>query len=290
MNTIPIENRDRTQLSAADFRRLSGFIRNDFGINLTESKKVLLETRLRKRLASTKSATYADYVDFLFTEEGMKSELVHMVDAICTNKTDFFRESAHFDLLSTTLLPQLLASGFGDTRRGRPLRVWSAACSTGEEPFTLAMVLSEFQLANPQFDFSILASDISTRVLDHAQRAVYGEERIDPVPEGLRRRYLRRGRRDFEGMVRVVPALRDKVEFRRVNLTDRTWSADCLFDVAFLRNVIIYFDRETRRQVVDQVVRQIRPGGYLFVGHSETLFEMDLPIEMVQPTVYRRIG
>ena len=279
----------RSEMTRSDFERLSTFIRSDFGINLTESKKVLLETRLRKRLASTSMPTYADYVDFLFTEEGIRSELVHMVDAICTNKTDFFREPAHFEHLSTVLLPQFYAAGFGDTRVHGPLRVWSAACSTGEEPYTLAMVLSEFQREHHHFDYSIFASDISTRVLDHARRAVYGEERVIPVPEELRHRHLKRGRNEFEGYVRVAPDLRSKVHFERVNLTDRPWKTRQPFDLAFLRNVIIYFDRQTKRDVVAQVARQIRPGGYLFVGHSETLFEMQLPLEMVQPTIYRRL-
>ena len=277
------------ELSNEDFLRLAGFIRADFGIHLTEAKKVMLETRLRRRLTQTGSSTYADYVDFLFTEEGMRSELVHMVDAICTNKTDFFRESAHFDFLVDELLPEMFGAGYGNPDHRGPLRVWSAACSTGEEPYTLAMVMADYQREYPTFDFSILASDISTRVLDHARMAVYGEERVIPVPDEMRHRYLRRGRHDYAGMVRVSPQLRSKVDFQRVNLTDSSWHPREQFDIAFLRNVIIYFDRETKRDVVAKVIRRIRPGGYLFVGHSETLFDMKLPLEMVRPTVYRRV-
>ena len=273
------------RLSDQDFRQLSDLVRRDYGINLTEAKKVMVETRLRRRLPRTGCRSLSEYTKYLFSEEGLREELVHMVDAVSTNKTDFFREPRHFDFLTEQALPDWWnrRSGSEDT-----FRVWSAASSTGEEPYTIAMTLAEFGLRHRGFAFSVFASDISSRVLDRAERAVYDESQIEPVPGKLRNRYLRRGTGDYTGRVRVAPALRNRVRFDRVNLMEPVTVPRDHFDAVFLRNVIIYFERDTKRRVVTSVLDRLRPGGFLFVGHSETLFDMSLPLDMVGPNTYRK--
>jgi chemotaxis protein methyltransferase CheR len=288
--TTPSAPRGAAGLSATDFGRLAGLIREQFGINLGEGKKVMVELRLRKRLKATGFASHEEYVDYLFSEEGMQRELLHMVDVITTNKTDFFREPAHFTFLQEYLLRHFADEGYGIAGRKGPLNVWSAACSTGEEPYTIAMVLQDFAETQQSIAYDILGTDLSSTVLSIAAQGIYPEARVEPVPRPYRRRYLRRGTGGYEGSVRVVPELRSSVGFRRLNLLQARDSGLGPFDVVFLRNVIIYFDRAGKQEVVSQVVDRIRPGGYLFVGHSETLFDMDAPLKMVQPTIYRRVS
>ncbi|MFW6289061.1 MAG: CheR family methyltransferase [Spirochaetota bacterium] len=272
-----------------DFRRISRLVHETYGINLTEAKRALVESRLRRRVVLNGHDSYGAYADFVFSDEGRERELAHMVDAITTNKTDFFREPGHFQELTNTVLPEIVDEASHVRRTSEPVRVWSAACSTGEEPYTLGMVLSEYRRTGPRFEFEILGTDLSTRALDIARTAVYDEGRIVPVPQEYRKRYLRRGTGDYEGFVRIAPVVRQHVSFASINLLQAdAYDLGC-FDLVFLRNVIIYFDRETKQRVVRKVIRKLRPGGYLFVGHSETLFDMDVPVELVRPTVYRRV-
>ncbi|MBN2686485.1 MAG: methyltransferase domain-containing protein, partial [Pontiellaceae bacterium] len=168
-------------------------------------------------------------------------------------------------------------------------QVWSAACSTGEEPYTLAMVLSEFSEKNPGYDFRILGTDLSTKVLEHAIRAIYAERRVDPIELSLRKKYLLRSRNPQAGAVRIIPELRDVVRFQRLNFLEDPYPKDQCMDVIFCRNVLIYFDRETQQEIVGKMCATLRPGGYLFVGHSETLNGLNLPVRLVQSTLYRKI-
>ena len=202
-----------------------------------------------------------------------------------TNKTDFFREPRHFDFLSATALPEFLAS-HADRR---PLLVWSAACSTGEEPYTLAMVLSEFALTHPGFSFRILATDISSVVLKKAQLAIYSTDAVRPVPQALKIKYFMRGRERSIERVRIAPEIRRLVEFRRLNFMDSDYRIGEKFDVIFCRNVIIYFDRQTQQCILERIAQRLRPKGHLFMGHAETLHELDLPLVPIAPALYRRI-
>jgi chemotaxis protein methyltransferase CheR len=205
-----------------------------------------------------------------------------MVDAVATNKTDFFREPYHFDFLLTKGLPELASFH-------REIKVWSAGCSTGEEPYTLAMVLSEFVQQNG-LNFSILATDISTRALQKAKRAIYDHERIGPVPPELRRKYLLRGKGHREGFIRIKPSLRSKVQFMRLNLTDPGF--DDLAEpvhIIFCRNVMIYFDPPTQKDLVRRFCRYLPHNGYLFTGHSESHLGNNLPLVQVAPTIHRRV-
>jgi len=270
-------------LSTRDFGRLSRFIYDTCGIKMPEVKKTMLEARLQKRLRSLGMRSFTDYCDYLFAPEGQEQELVQMLDMVTTNKTDFFREPDHFDHLTQTVLPEWLRRHEGAT-----LNIWSAGCSSGEEPYTLAMVLSEFALKHPGFDFRILATDLSTRVLEKAKAAIYPEPLVEPVPLDLKKKYLLRSKDRSSGMVRIVPELREKVRFRRLNFMDDDFGMRDQLDIIFCRNVIIYFDRPTQERLLQRFHRQMKPGGFIFMGHSETLSGLDVPLVSVYPTVYRK--
>jgi chemotaxis protein methyltransferase CheR len=282
-------NGDRKEvLSQKDFLRLSAFIHTECGIKITEGKKVMIEARLQKRMRALGIQAFRDYCSYLFSPGGMEQERHHMIDVVTTNKTDFFREPSHFEFLVNTVLPELIAAqGSG---AGKKLTVWSAGCSTGEEPYTLAMVINEFagRDAGCGFTWSILATDISTKVLEKAKQAVFDRERVIPVPDPLKRKYLLKSKDRDRGLVRVVPELRKMVCFRRLNFMDDHFGVQEMIDVLFCRNVIIYFDRPTQERLLNKFCRQMVPGGYLFMGHSETLHGLNVPLVQVAPTVYRK--
>jgi chemotaxis protein methyltransferase CheR len=271
-------------LSMRDFGKLSRFIYDTCGIKMPEVKATMLEARLQKRLRALGMHSFSEYCDFLFSPQGLEQELVQMLDVVTTNKTDFFREPDHFEHLTQRVLPDWLKRHEGST-----LSIWSAGCSSGEEPYTLAMVLSEFALKNPRFDFRILATDISTRVLEKAKTAIYAESQVEPVPHDLKRKYLLRSKDRSSGTVRIVPELREKVRFRRLNFMDEDFGMRDQMDVIFCRNVIIYFDRPTQEKLLQRFHRQMKIGAFIFMGHSETLSGLNVPLVSVYPTVYRRL-
>jgi chemotaxis protein methyltransferase CheR len=273
-------------LSESDFRRLSAFIRSECGIKLSEQKRIMLEARLRKRLRALGIDSFGEYCEFLFSPGGLQQEKVHMIDVVTTNKTDFFREPKHFDYLVQQAIPELSRRRGAGTRQS--LSLWSAGCSSGEEPYTLAMVLTEYAESRPGFRFSILATDISTKVLDKAFRGVYREERAGLMPETLQKRYLMRSKDRERGLVRVVPELRACVKFRRLNFMEDDFGIGGSFDIIFCRNVIIYFDRPTQQKVLQTIYGHLNPGGYLFMGHSETLSSLNMPFVSVGSMVYKK--
>jgi chemotaxis protein methyltransferase CheR len=273
-------------MTEKDFARLSSFIHSECGIKMPEVKRVMLEARLRKRLRELGIGSFSEYCDYLFSPEGTDSELVHMIDVVTTNKTDFFREPKHFDYLVQTALPELIIRH--DAAIRRKYTIWSAGCSTGEEPYTLAMVLSEFALQQHGFYFSILATDISTRVLEKAGLGIYREDAVAPLPNTLKMKYILKSRNKNKNLVRVVPGLRSLVKFRRLNFMDSDFGIKELVDIIFCRNVIIYFDRPTQEKLLNRFCRQLIPGGYLFMGHSETLNGLGVPMVSAGPMVYRK--
>ncbi|MBI5826634.1 MAG: chemotaxis protein CheR [Deltaproteobacteria bacterium] len=278
-----------TQMSPKDFNRLSAFIQSELGIKMPGSKRPLLESRLQKRLRSLGMGSFGEYCDFLFSPDGLNAELVHMIDLVTTNKTDFFREPQHFEYLLNYALPELVRTWGAGLKKS--LVIWSAGCSSGEEPYTLAMVLSEFAQRHPGlgFDFSIIATDISTRVLQAASKGIYHEERITPVPVELRRRHLLRSRDNSAGLVRISPELRERVRFRRLNFMDDDFGFREQLDIIFCRNVIIYFDKETQKRLFEKFCECLGPGRYLCIGLSETLNGLDLPLVKVASSIYRKI-
>lgn len=264
------------------FDRFSEFIKAELGIKMPASKKTLLEARLQKRLRELCMTSHEEYCDYLFSPQGMEEELVNLVDVVTTNTTDFFREPKHFELLMGVVLPKLAMRG------PRKVNVWSAGCSSGEEPYTLSMVLSEFARQASGFTFNILATDISTQVLRMAVRAVYPETKIGPIPSEYRKRYLLRSKDRTRRLVRIGPEARSHVRFRRLNFMEE-FSFDDKLDIIFCRNVVIYFDRQTQEKLFSRFCSKLVTGGYLFIGHSESLAGMNLPLEPVAPTVYRKI-
>jgi chemotaxis protein methyltransferase CheR len=273
-------------LSDREFQRFSGFIYDHTGIKMPPAKRIMLEARLQKRLKANSIDSFEEYSNFVFNKEGQATELIHLIDVVTTNKTDFFREPAHFDFMVKTALPTIIQA-HGDALRD-PVRIWSAGCSTGEEPYTLAMVLSEFADCRPGFRAAITASDISTRVLQTAKTAIYPEDRTDPIPLNLKKKYLMRSREKSRSLVRISPKLRSLVTFRRINFMDDDFGISEKMDIIFCRNVVIYFDKDTQQTLMRKFHRQLRPGGYLFIGHSETLSGLDVDFKPVASTVYRK--
>lgn len=273
-------------LSTRDFQQLSSLIYNELGIKMPESKNTMLTGRLGKRLRALGLGSFAQYCEFLFSSKGLEEEMVHLINAVTTNKTDFFREPTHFDYLTDTALSVLQKEQRFSARN--PFKIWSAGCSTGEEPYTLAMVLSEVQEAQPGFRFEILATDISTRVLDIARRAVYPMERIEPVSNLHRKKYLLKGRDRRNPEVRITPDLRRLVRFGRLNFMDEEFGLPEMVNIIFCRNVIIYFDKETQEKLMCKFSRYLHSGGYLFLGHSESLHGYQTPFVQIAPTIYRK--
>ncbi|HWC95502.1 MAG TPA: protein-glutamate O-methyltransferase [Candidatus Sulfopaludibacter sp.] len=271
-------------LSSRDFERLRSLIYSVAGIHLTPEKKTMVEIRLKRRLRSLNLTSCKEYCDYVFGPDGEETELVHLIDAVTTNKTDFFREANHFDYLLWHALPDLAAQ----KGNGRKCRVWSAGCSTGEEPYTLGIVLSEYGLTHPGFRFSILATDICTEVLGKAAMGIFKAETVRPVPQEFRQKYFMRSRDPDSNLLRVVPELRSLVDFRRVNFMDSDFGVSEPVEIVFCRNVIIYFDRPTQVRILEKLVRHLMPGGYFFAGHSESLQGMELPLQPVAPAIFRK--
>jgi chemotaxis protein methyltransferase CheR len=209
-----------------------------------------------------------------------------MIDVVTTNKTDFFREPRHFDYLLGSAIPDLI--GLCGAGLRRKLRVWSAGCSTGEEPYTIAMVLSEFREQCPPFDFSVEATDISTRVLETARRGVYKEEKAATVPSVLKKKYFMVSKDKDRRLVRMVPELRTSVRFRRLNFMEDNFDIGGPVDILFCRNVIIYFDKPTQERLLNRLCGHLIPGGYMFMGHSETLSGLKTPLVSAGPMVYKK--
>jgi chemotaxis protein methyltransferase CheR len=272
-------------LSQRDFQRLADYIEQYSGIKMPPSKMTMVEGRLRRRLRATGHATLRDYCSFLFDKGGLAAEAVHLIDAVTTNKTEFFREPEHFRLLVRLAIPELLAAA--DAPR-RPLTIWSAACSIGAEPYTLAMVLADLARSSVGLRWSILATDLSTEALRAAADGIYPAAMVAPVPAEYRQRYVMRAKDRSRDQVRIVPELRAMVRFGRANLMDAQYPMPRDLDIVFCRNVLIYFDKPTQQAVLQRLVSHLRPGGFLFLGHSETLAGFHLPLDVVGPTMFRR--
>jgi chemotaxis protein methyltransferase CheR len=266
------------------FGRLSTFVTREYGIKLPLSKKSMLESRLNKKVKSLGLKTYSEFLDHIFSDQGKNEDLLHVVDLITTNKTDFFREHHHFDFLTKEFLPRYTNSS------GTNLKIWSAGCSSGEEPYTLIMSLEEYKRLHPETSYNVLASYISIRMIQSAFQGIYTLEKIEPVPSDLKRRYFLRSRSNPD-LVRVKPEYRKKIQFRRINFMDDNFGLrKSEFDMIFCRNVLIYFNKMDQEQVLTKFCSHLRPGGLLFLGHSESIIGMDLPLKQIRPTVFQYQG
>jgi len=270
------------------FQRLTSYIYDEMGIKMGENKRVMLQARLAKRIRIVQLDSFEAYCTYLFSKEGQREELASFIHEVTTNKTDFYREPNHFTYLTEQALPTLFQEGRRCQRR--PLRVWSSACSTGEEPYTLAMFLHEYEARNQGFSYTVLATDISTTVLREAKDAIYDVRKIDPIPAPIRKKYILRSKNKESQMVRIAPELRARVEFRWTNLKEPKLTAREMMDVIFCRNVIIYFDQPTQELVLNNLCKQLVPGGFIFMGHSENLNGLNVPLVQIAPTIYRRIN
>ncbi len=271
-------------MSDREFQGFAQLVYSECGISLNSAKKSMVTTRLTKRLRALEIEKFGEYYDFVMSPKGRKDELTSMIDVITTNTTEFFRERKHFSYLTSEALPRMLGAKRGVDKR---LKFWSAGCSTGEEPHTLAMVLSDFFSDNCAA-FCIYATDISTRVLAHANRAVYETEAIEPVPVHMKRKYVMCGTGEQSGRCRIVPELRNTITYAKLNLMDDSYNVPALMDVIFCRNVIIYFDQQTKIDIIGKLYDNLVPGGYYFAGHSETLNGINDDFELIAPTVYRK--
>lgn len=283
------EVRDRLEacadaLSEEAFSLLATFIHEHCGIKITFEKKGMLEGRLRRRVRALGLETLNRYCQFLFQEGGIDHEIIPLIDVVTTNKTDFFREPHHFQYLLDTILP----GHWVGRRSSAPIKIWSAGCSSGAEPYTIAMVCALFAEQNPGFSAEILATDICTEVLVEASRAVYPHAMIEPVPMELRRRYLLRSRDRRADTVRMARSLRGMVRFGRLNLMEKTYPIRHKMDVIFCRNLLIYFDRPTQQAVLTKLCGHLRVGGHLILGHSESIVGYDLPVRPVGTTIFQR--
>ena len=260
------------------FERFRALIYRECGINLTDYKRVLFSSRLQKRLSHLGLTSFQDYYDLVVG--GQSDELVTMLDYISTNQTEFFREPHHFTFLRERVLPELAG--------GKKVRIWSAACSSGEEPYSIAMTLSDAIASSSTWSCRILASDISTRMLAKAAAGRYSHERINSLPADLVSRHFLFGKGDHAEAVKIKPHIAGMVVFRRVNLMDDRYPIKSLLDVIFCRNVMIYFDRKTQAAVLSRLSRYLKPGGYLFMGHSESLHGISDGFQYIAPTIYRK--
>lgn len=270
--------------SGDEFETVRRLLYDHTGISLGDNKWDMVRGRLARRLRHHRLATVAEYLQLLEAAGPDSDEMQEFVNCLTTNKTDFFREAHHFTFLRDTVIPALKARGV------RRVRVWSAGCSTGEEPYTLAMTLRECCPPSEGWDVKILASDIDTAVLAAAERGVFDATKADAVPPELLKKYFLRGTGTNAEKVAIRPELRDMLSFRRINLMDDPWPIRTQFDAIFCRNVVIYFDRPTQRRLFERFVRQLDPSGYLLVGHSENLHWMADMLAPVGNTVYRPRG
>ena len=270
-------------LSDKEFRLFQDLVKASTGITLSEHKRNLVSSRLSKRLRVLGLPSFQAYHDYLIAEP---AEMENFVNAITTNKTDFYREKHHFDFLERDIVPawKTRAARIGERR----LRIWSAGCSSGEEPYTIAITLREAMDSCQGWDVRILASDIDTAILERATQAIYQEERVADIPRPLMERHFLKGKGAHTGSVQVVREARDLVTFRQINLLEDQWPIRTVFDVIFCRNVIIYFDKPTQRRLMEHFATHLKDDGYLFIGHSETLHGLSDQFTVLGNTVYQK--
>jgi chemotaxis protein methyltransferase CheR len=268
-------------ITTEEFRRLQSVIYRESGIWLSEGKSTLLTGRLSKRMRALGLDSFAQYYNRVSSDD---EELRTMLDAVTTNETQFFREPAHFQFLDRHVLPAWQAEA-AEGRRPKTIRVWSAGCSTGQEAYSLAMLLVDRLQLTHGWSVEILATDLSRRVLTIAGEGVWDASKCSDIPPNYIRSFMLKGLGENEGKIKAAPSIRI-IRFLRLNLNDATYPPIGKFDLIFCRNVLIYFDAESRKRVIGRLLRHLHPQGYLFVGHAESLSSMSQSLQCVIPTVY----
>lgn len=272
------------QIADPDYQFIRQLVYDQSSIHLGQEKKEMVCTRLNNRLTSLGLSSVAEYCEMLKSNRE-PGEITHLIDALSTNFTTFFREIEHFKFLREKVIPDFLASG--ETENEGPFRAWSAACSTGEEPYSMAIILAAcFQAISPDA-WQIFASDISTKVLEKATRGIYEASRVKlPNPAWLQR-YFQRGKYNWDGYYRVKGQLREQIDFQRMNLLDASPRPGERYHLIFCRNVMIYFDQPTAQLLVEKLCQQLHDGGYLIVGHAETLSRRPSGLQQIKPSIFR---
>jgi chemotaxis protein methyltransferase CheR len=269
-------------ITDSEFRRFQALIDREAGIFISEGKRALLVGRLSRRLRELGCSSFREYYDYI-CEVG-ENELRTLLNCVSTNETQFFREPGHFDYLRNTIIPEWMSSNSGE---GRTLRVWSAACATGEEAYSIAMTVLDAFGGSTDFAFEVFASDISTKALSRAEAGLYAIEKAEQIPIEYRKAYMLKGRRTSAEWMKVDPEVARHVAFRRVNLNSDLEEVTGPFDVVFCRNVLIYFRPETKQKVLCGITSKLHPGGYLFLGHAETLHGFSVQTKCPLPNVYK---
>ena len=265
-------------MSDAEYNQYQRLIYDTCGINFTDNKKQLLMTRLRKRMVALNIISYKKYREYV-THPDHHDEFSQMLNVISTNKTDFFRESVHFEFLKNNVYPRL--------ERKNKIRLWSAASSSGEEAYTWAITILEHLRDAKDKDIKILATDISTKVLAEAEAGVYSEELVRPIPVAQLKKYFYKGHNQWNGYYMVKEQLKELVSFRRLNLME-PFPLKAQFDVILCRNVMIYFDKETRERLVERLARQLTAGGIFIIGNAESLSGIKTSLKYLQPAIYQK--
>ena len=268
-------------LSDEEFTKLRDLVYKISGISLSETKRELVISRFSRRLKALRLKSFSDYHNLLISPSGF-TEVQNFINSITTNKTDFFREAHHFDFLVSKIIPMLIS------KKKRVVKIWSAACSTGEEPYTIAMVMAKHFVEKYDIPVKILATDIDTNVLTVASKGVYDSSIISVLPEEYMKKYFLRGKDDSSGLYKVKENIRKMVTFKQLNFVATEYPITTTFDVIFCRNVIINFNPETKRRVVNKLYRYLNPGGHIMMGHSETLFDMVDGLVYLKNTVYQK--
>jgi chemotaxis protein methyltransferase CheR len=280
---LPVFAKETIELTETDFARFSRLVYDQSGISLHDGKKELVKARLGKRIRQGNFSSFREYYDFVVSDP-TGEELIQLLNSISTNFTHFFRENQHFDYLKQEVIPALKKKMGHNLRK---IRIWSAGCSTGEEPYTIAITLLETRDNTANWMPEILATDLSTKVLGCARSGIYERKKIQTLTQELTRKYFLRGENQWRDYVKVKPSVKNVVTFQRFNLMD-TLTQKEPFDCIFCRNVMIYFDKETRKALVNRFYNNLEKGGHLFIGHSESLTGMDHPFQYVKPAIYKK--
>jgi len=269
------------ELTDKDFNLFREVIYRESGINLSPMKKALVQSRLMRRMRELQIRNFNEYYDYL--NDNYEEERIHLINCITTNKTDFFREAGHFDYMKNEVLPKYV------NENKKTIRIWSAGCSTGEEPYTIAISLLEYFKDKTLPDIKILATDIDTKVLETAMEGVYKEETVKVVDREVLRRYALKGVGSNAGFYRMKDSVKKLIHYRRLNLLDDTFPLKNKFDIIFCRNVVIYFDRNSQVKLFKQFYNYLNNDGYLFIGHSETLTSVSNLFHFRGRSVYGKV-
>ncbi|NMM47435.1 CheR family methyltransferase [Marinigracilibium pacificum] len=268
-------------ISQEQFDKISAYLQNKYGLYFKQEKRTMFQSRLIKRLNNLKIDSFGEYLDYIFNKD--KDEYTFFLDLVTTHKTSFFREEYQFDFLKEQL-------SVNDKLNKKLLKVWSAGCSTGEEVYTLSILLNEYKKDNPRFDFQILGTDISLLSLKKASQGIYKQNEITDLPPYFLESYFKEINSGDSTVYKFSnQEIKNKIKLGVLNLNRASYNLKGTFDVIFCRNVIIYFNAETQRKVLSRLLEKLNPGGFLFLGHSETAIGASLPIKSIRPTIYQKL-